>query len=91
MSPYNNIFFGASNIYLPLATDITPAFYLDRVPAYTKALRISIDTRKALYMGVMFFHTKETRLIASGNLERTIPLEVFKSVVELEFTNVTLN
>jgi len=41
-------------------------------------------------MGVKFFHTKETQLIATGDWNQVIPLKALKSVVELEFTKETL-
>lgn len=85
-----HLFLGASNIYLALATDITPAFYLDDVPANTKALRISIDPFMAVSLGVKFFHTKSAHLVATGNWDKKIPLRAFNSVVELEFTKETL-
>ena len=41
-------------------------------------------------MGVKFFHTKEAQLIATGDWNRSIPLQALKSVAELEFTKETL-
>jgi hypothetical protein len=77
-------------MYLALATDLTPAFYLDHLPYNTKVLRISIDTFKAKELGVKFFHTHENRLIATGDWDGRIPLEAFRSVVEMEFSKETL-
>jgi hypothetical protein len=78
-------------MYLVLSTDITLPFYLDQAPVHGKAIRISIDTLKAVDMGIKFFHTHDVQLFASGDLDDKIPLKAFKSVSELEFTKETLS
>jgi hypothetical protein len=87
---YRNLFHGASNIYMELATDIMLVFYLDYIPVHAKALYISIDPTKAMALGVKFFHTKESQLIATGDWNRAIPFNALESVVELEITKELL-
>ena len=71
-----------------LSSDITRI--LDRIPAKATALRISIDPKKALSLGVKFFHTKHVELVATGGWNQTIPLKALKAVTELQFTKETL-
>jgi hypothetical protein len=75
--------------YLTLATS-SHLLLLDDIPSESSFLRISIDPRKAVRLGVKFFHTKHVELVASGDWNRTIPFEAFKSVAIVQFDKETL-
>jgi len=79
--------------YLIQLFNISPFnnIFFNQAPDHGSAVRISIDTKKAVNMGIKFFHTQDVQLFASGGLDETIPLEAFKSVCELEFTTESLS
>jgi hypothetical protein len=92
ISLYNNLILGVS-ITISEHWQLTltkPTFYKEDIPAQETVLRISIDPKKAITLGVKFFHTKHVELLACGGWNHTIPIEAFKTVAVLQFDKETL-
>ncbi|KAF9482628.1 hypothetical protein BDN70DRAFT_892403 [Pholiota conissans] len=65
--------------------------FLERIPPNTEVLSITIDSQKALELGVTFFHTNDVRLYAVGTPSLgVIPFEACRSAVILNVSKEKL-